>query len=238
MHWGSNTGSLNFTKRFELKEDYSYSAGSHQWKFGAEYARYISPEDVIANLGTWTFATDQFFDGSAAAIAALRNPTTFTASFPNVVRKLQNYWINGYGQDEWKPLSNLTLNLGVRYDLQYHSFNNQLDFTGRESLKQLVDPTTRHDNNNIGPRVGMAWDVRNDTKTLVRAAYGRFYQYLPQGGLRNELGHAAAEQHQHHEPDVSGSVRRPVASVVRHGDRRGRTSTSSTTRSTTCRATR
>jgi hypothetical protein len=188
MHWGSNTGSLNFTKRFELKEDYSYSAGSHQWKFGAEFARYVSPEDVISNLGTWTFSTDQFFDGTPASIAALRNPTTYTASFPNVVRELQNTWINGYGQDEWKPLSNLTLNVGVRYDLQYHSFNNQLDFTGREQLKQLVDPPSRHDNNNIGPRVGMAWDVRNDTKTLVRAAYGRFYQYLPQGGLRNELG--------------------------------------------------
>jgi outer membrane receptor protein involved in Fe transport len=188
MHWGSSTGSLNFTKRFELKEDYSYSAGSHQWKFGAEYARYISPEDVISNLGTWTFSTDQFFDGSAAAIAALRNPTTFTASFPNVVRELKNYWINGYGQDEWKPFTNLTVNLGVRYDLQYRSFNNQLNFAGREQLRQLIDPTTRHDNNNIGPRVGMAWDVRNDTRTLVRAAYGRFYQYLPQGGLRNELG--------------------------------------------------
>src|ERR1043166_3722866 len=188
MHWGSNTGSLNFTKRFELKEDYSYSAGSHQWKFGAEFARYVSPEDVISNLGTWTFSTDQFFDGTPASIAALRNPTTYTASFPNVVRELQNTWINGYGQDEWKPLSNLTLNVGVRYDLQYHSFNNQLDFTGREQLKQLVDPPSRHDNNNIGPRVGLAWDVRNDTKTLVRGAYGRFYQYLPQGGLRNELG--------------------------------------------------
>ena len=188
MHWGSNTGSLNFTKRFELKEDYSYSAGSHQWKFGAEFARYVSPEDVISNLGTWTFSTDQFFDGTPASIAALRNPTTYTASFPNVVRELQNTWINGYGQDEWKPLSNLTLNVGVRYDLQYHSFNNQLDFTGREQLKQLVDPPSRHDNNNIGPRVGLAWDVRSDTKTLVRGAYGRFYQYLPQGGLRNELG--------------------------------------------------
>ena len=188
MHWGSAASSLNFTKRFELKDDYSYSAGEHQWKFGAGYEQYISPEDVVANIGAWTFATDQFFDGSPAAIAALRSPVSFTASFPSTVRKLQNHWINGYAQDEWKPLSNLTLNLGVRYDAQYHSFNNQLDFTGREVLKQLVNPTTRHDNNNVGPRVGMAWDVRNDTKTLVRAAYGRFYQYLPQGGLRNELG--------------------------------------------------
>jgi hypothetical protein len=179
---------LNFTKRFELKEDFSYSAGSHQWKFGGEYARYISPEDVIANIGTWTFAGDQLFDGTAASIAALRAPTTFTAAFPNVVRELKNYWINGYAQDEWRPLSNLTVNAGVRYDLQYHSFNNQLNFAGRESLKQLIDPTQRRDNNNFGPRVGMAWDLRNDTRTLVRAAYGRFFQYLPQGGLRNELG--------------------------------------------------
>ena len=188
MHWGSATASLNFTNRFELKDDYSYSTGNHQWKVGFEYAQYISPEDVVANIGTWTFSADQFFDGSAAAIAALKNPTTFTASFPNVVRKLHNYWNNGYAQDEWKPHSNLTLNVGVRYDLQYHSFNNQLDFTGRDVLKQLVNPTTRHDNNNIGPRVGVAWDVANDGKHLVRAAYGRFYQYLPQGGLRNELG--------------------------------------------------
>src|SRR5258705_8343948 len=188
MHWGSSTANLNSPKRFEVKDVYPYSAGSSQLKFGAKYARYFSPEDVISNLGTWTFPADQFFDGTAASIAALRNPTTFTASFPNVVRELHNYWINGYGQDDGKPLSNLTLNLGVRYDLQYHSFNNQLNFTGRESLKQLVDPTSRHDNNNIGPRVGVAWDVRNDTKTLVRGAYGRFYQYLPQGGLRNELG--------------------------------------------------
>ena len=87
-----------------------------------------------------------------------------------------------------EALSNLTVNVGVRYDLQYHSFNNQLSFAGREQLQQLIDPSSRHDNNNIGPRVGMAWDVRKDTRTLVRAAYGRFYQYLPQGGLRNELG--------------------------------------------------
>jgi outer membrane receptor protein involved in Fe transport len=188
LRWGSAASSLNFTKRFEIKDDYSYSAGSHQWKFGFGYERYISPEDVVANIGTWTFAADQFFDGTPGAIAALRNPASFTASFPSTVRKLRNYWLNGYAQDEWKPISNLTLNLGLRYDTQYHSFNNQLDFTGREVLKQLINPTSRHDNNNVGPRVGLAWDVRNDTKTLLRAAYGRFYQYLPQGSLRNELG--------------------------------------------------
>ena len=186
FHWGSGSNSLNWTNRFEIKEDFSHVRGSHQFKFGGEYAQYISPEDVTGNRGTWTFAQDQFFDGSAASIASLRTPTLFTASFPNTVRKMQNYWINWYAQDEWKPWSNLTLNYGIRYDLQYRSFNNQLDLAGRESLSQFIDPDSRGDYNNFGPRVGFAWDVRENGQTVVRGAYGRFYQYLPQGSLRAE----------------------------------------------------
>jgi hypothetical protein len=184
--WGSSTSSLNHTNRFEIKEDFSHVVGPHQLKFGAEYAQYISPEDVISNRGTWTFGTDQFFDGSAASIARLTNARTFTASFPNTVRKMQNYWINWYAQDEWKPRNNLTLNVGLRYDLQYRSFNNQLDLAGRERLSEFIDPDSRGDYNNFGPRVGFAWDVRDNGQSVVRGAYGRFYQYLPQGSLRAE----------------------------------------------------
>jgi outer membrane receptor protein involved in Fe transport len=186
FHWGSSSNSLNHTNRFELKEDFSHVRGQHQLKFGGEYAQYISPEDVTGNRGTWTFSQDQFFDGSAASIAALRNPTLFTASFPHTERKMQNYWINWYAQDEWKPRNNLTLNVGLRYDLQYHSFNNQLDLTGRERLSEFIDPDSRGDYNNFGPRVGFAWDVNDNGQSVVRGAYGRFYQYLPQGSLRGE----------------------------------------------------
>ena len=186
FHWGSSSAGLNWTDRFELKEDFSHVRGQHQFKFGGEYAQYISPEDVAGNTGTWTFSQDQFFDGSDAAIRNLRAPTMFTASFPHTVRKMQNYWINWYAQDEWKPLNNLTLNFGLRYDLQYRSFNNQLDLAGRESLSQFIDPDSRGDYNNYGPRVGFAWDVKDNGASVVRGAYGRFYQYLPQGSLRGE----------------------------------------------------
>jgi hypothetical protein len=186
LTWGSTSSSLNHTNRFEIKEDFAHVMGAHQLKFGADYAQYISPEDVVANRGTWTFSQDQFFDGSAASIANLRNPVSFTASFPHTTRKMQNYWINWYVQDEWKPRSNLTLNYGLRHDIQHRSFNNQLELAGRESLRQFIDPESRGDYNNLGPRVGFSWDTRENGQTVVRGAYGRFYQYLPQGSLRPE----------------------------------------------------
>ncbi|MCH7823516.1 MAG: TonB-dependent receptor, partial [Acidobacteria bacterium] len=70
----------------------------------------------------------------------------------------QTYVLGLFFQDDWQPIPNLTLNLGVRWDW--------------ESI-------TEGDYNNIGPRLGFAWDPRGDGKTTVRAGAGRFYsRYL------------------------------------------------------------
>ena len=82
---------------------------------------------------------------------------------------------------------NLTVELGFRYDNQYKSFNNHLDLTPVPRLAELIDPASRGDSNNFGPRLGFAWDLRNDGRSVVRGAYGRFYQYIMQGGVRPEL---------------------------------------------------
>jgi hypothetical protein len=186
MHWGSTSASIQWTNRFEIKDDFTLSRGAHQLKFGGAHERFISPEDSPPNVGTWTFATDQFFDGTAAAIARLTAPRTFTASFPANARRLEQYWFNAYFQDEWRPNSQLTVNFGARYDIQYHSLNYHYDFTGRERLRELIDPHTRTgEPDNFGPRIGVAWDP-NQGRSLVRAAYGRFYQYISGGSLRNE----------------------------------------------------
>jgi hypothetical protein len=187
LNWGSNAWSMNWTDRWEIRDDLSLTRGNHELKFGGAYIDLHSPEEQSNNIGTWTFAADQFFDGSAAAIANLRNPTQFTASFPPLLRELQNHWIQGYVQDEWRARPSVTVSLGLRYDNQYKSFNNHLDLTPVPRLRELIDPAVRGDHNNFGPRAGVAWDLRNDGRSVVRGAYGVYYQYVMQGGLRPEL---------------------------------------------------
>ena len=80
--------------------------GTHSLKFGGAYVRLFSPEEQGVNLGTWVFDRDQFFDGSRAAMANLRSPIQFTASFPPLPRNLENHWIQGYVADQWRVRSN------------------------------------------------------------------------------------------------------------------------------------
>jgi outer membrane receptor protein involved in Fe transport len=187
LNWGSNGWSMNYTHRWEVRDDFSLHLGNHDLKFGGAYVDLHSPEEQSNNIGTWTFDRDQFFDGSAAAMANLRNPIQFQATFPPLLRELKNHWIQGYVQDEWRVRPSVTLSLGLRYDNQYKSFNNHLDLTPVPRLRELIDPTKRGDHNNVGPRAGIAWDLRNDGRSVLRGAYGVYYQYVMQGGLRPEL---------------------------------------------------
>jgi hypothetical protein len=185
--WGSNALSMGWTDRQEYRDDFSITAGSHQLKAGGAFVRLYSPEEQGVNLGTWVFDRDQFFDGTAASMRNLRAPIQFTASFPPLPRNLQNHWIQGYVADQWRVRPNVTVDLGLRYDNQYRSFNNHISLAGRERLGQLINPDSRGDNNNVAPRLGVAWDVNGNGRSVVRAAYGWYYQYVMQNQLRNEL---------------------------------------------------
>ena len=187
LTWGSTGYSNNNTARWDMSDDLTVNAGDHTLKGGGAFLRFRSNEESAHNIGTWTFGQDQFFDGSAAAIRNLRNPIQFTASFPPLPRHLQADWIQSYVQDEWKVLSNLTLDIGLRYEKLYRAFNNHITLDGRERLRELINPASRHDNNNFGPRFGFAWDVRGDNRTVVRVATGKYYGNVFAATLRNEV---------------------------------------------------
>ncbi|MEO7274483.1 MAG: TonB-dependent receptor [Vicinamibacterales bacterium] len=93
--------------------------------------------------------------------------------------------------DAWKATSNLTINMGLRYE-NYGTFKDSDDTlrnlvlgnggTYAEQLASarvdLVDQFFPTDNNNLGPRLGFAWDPKGDGKMAVRGGYGLSYDRL------------------------------------------------------------
>lgn len=183
LSWGSSAGRVQKEWWWEFRNDFSITAdwqGSHALKFGVASVRGPDTDDSLGNpLGTWTFATDQPFNPKdPSTIANLRDPIQFTASFPPTFQDLPNNWFQVYVHDEWRPRSNLTLNLGLRYDLQYGAFNQDLDPAQFPRLIPFIDPKSRGDHNNVQPRAGFAWDLHNDGRSLLRGGYGLYYRYL------------------------------------------------------------
>jgi hypothetical protein len=89
--------------------------------------------------------------------------------------------ISWYAQDDWKVTSRFTLNLGVRYDvdLGFVDSNNQTNNRTFRFFQIIGHPlgqrVAEDDKNNFSPRIGFAWDVRCDGRSVVRGGYGLYY---------------------------------------------------------------
>ena len=128
--------------------------GQHSFKAGAAYSKNAAlPQGTAANfIGTAAFPGNVPFNQA--------DPTTYPWRFSVTMGQFDfteiDHRASGYIQDKWEISRKLTLNLGVRYDWQ------------------KATPET-HDA--IGPRVGVAYDLFGDGKTLVRGGFGKVYQY-------------------------------------------------------------
>jgi Carboxypeptidase regulatory-like domain/TonB dependent receptor-like, beta-barrel len=147
----------------------SYLHGNHSFMFGGEILELTSTNNVTANTkGPLRFSgLTQFFEGNP-------NRAQFTAG--NLLRHLTSQGYALFLQDDWRATSRLTLNLGVRYELN-------TVVKERDNLIGNFDPTLgpiqvgtggltspyNGDHNNFSPRVGFAWDVRGNGKTVIRA---------------------------------------------------------------------
>ena len=185
--WPCRTGTM--TTFTEAQETLTISAGSHNWKMGGSIQYFPTHEWAASNPGTWTFGRDQFFDplNPGFSFNSLTAPTQFTAAFPNVYRDIVSHTYAAYVADEWKPLSGVTFNLGLRYDIQTGVWDEH--HTQAEYPRPLpyVDFASRGDKNNLGPRAGVAWDVRNNGRSVVRGGYGLVYTNITNATQGNEI---------------------------------------------------
>ena len=77
----------------------------------------------------------------------------------------------GFVEDDWKVLPNLTLNLGVRYEIQLIPQPPKPNLA--TPLTTLYSSTINIDKNNFAPRIGLAWEPRKGM--VLRTGYGMFY---------------------------------------------------------------
>ena len=128
--------------------------------------------------------------------------------FGDPVSRLGNKPIAFFAQDSWKIRPNFTLNYGVRYDLELTEQIATLPF--RDPLSGInlsagdilaaqdalnVQQGFPRDKNNWAPRIAVAWDIHNNAKTVVRAAYGLFYDHpLLAIGFNSDIADAVQQQ--------------------------------------------
>src|SRR5258706_3145207 len=192
LSWGTSGNFYTWQLSRELRDDLSITTGRHTWKFGGGAQKLAVWGDNRKSLCTCTFSIDQPFaptelSSFVPVAGSLRQFST--GNLVNLPTYTPNVLSNVYVEDEWKPGAGVTLNLGLRYDYQFYAFNQGMSLDAKDpkgsvifpttgtptSLAPLVDFSHRGDKNNFGPRVGFAWDVRQDSKTVVRADYGIYY---------------------------------------------------------------
>ena len=175
-------------KRFQLGESLSWILGSHTLKFGASWRPdYYSVEEKLWFGGDWeftdgTFTIEQIAGPQFASLLDTFNqsqgykaggpPSTnltavqaFLAGTPTLLLQADSnsndrwsgwtHLFGAYVQDSWKASSRLNLDYGLRFDYDH-------------------EPNPVPASFRISPRIGLAWDVLGDHKTVVRAAGGLF----------------------------------------------------------------
>jgi hypothetical protein len=181
--YGNNYDYISPESRWGIRDTYSMTFSKHNVKVGGEYnyMPYVSEDalNLAAAGGSYRFTVDQPFDpNDPASIAALTGASTFSATSNATTVSHPSHYYVGFVQDDWRVRSNLTINLGLRYERLYGSANEDLDPNAFPVPLPFVDVSQRGDKNNFGPRAGAAWDVNGTGDTVVRAAYGVYYGHI------------------------------------------------------------
>jgi hypothetical protein len=201
---GGAGGSRTDTDVQQIRDDVTLLAATHALKFGANF-NYL-PRLGIQNANEH-FATLTFFDDPSVILNNTngRYPQGFQT--PGIVRTWQQAnggAVDGAGswaesrknvrqfmtwfQDDWRVAPRLTLNMGVRYDLDINMLDQQHNATNATALAlQAIGnpygqlPGTPH--RDVSPRVGFAYDLSGTGRRVLRGGYGLYFDQINQNAI-------------------------------------------------------
>lgn len=183
----SNLPQSFINKYFQFLDNFSLVAGGHTIKFGGELLDTITTGEAFFNgRGIYTFQALPASLGTSNALTNFRlgRAATFTRAQGDFARRFQNYDLSLYVQDDWKLRSNLTLNMGLRYEVQFAP--NITAVTNGAKAFAAFDPATKQftdyksDTDNFSPVIGFAWDPFGKGKTSLRGGYRLAYDRIVQ----------------------------------------------------------
>jgi hypothetical protein len=214
-----NTFQPNTT--YMVSDVFSKSQGKHTWKFGGEFRYLQVNERNFANPnGGFTF--DGTVTGIDFADFLLGATSTTSAPYTQAAEQFldsRTRYGGAFAQDTWKVKSNLTLNLGLRWEVSMPWYDTQgkiqtfvpgeqstvfplapagLVFPGDPGIPKTLAPTKY---NNFGPRLGLAYSpgfsdgvlgkiFGGPGKSSIRAAYGLYYTSVEDLNLFFEVADA------------------------------------------------
>lgn len=205
--------------RYQFADNLTWVAGDHSFKFGGDlnFVRIPSALFELNFAGLFNFgdfaASNLGFPASAPAFTPVQSyglglPSIYVQGFGNPISQIKNTPIAFFAQDSWRATKRLTLNYGIRYDLELTetitpvAFQDPLSGISLSSADILaaqdavgVQQGIPRDTNNWAPRFGFAYDVFGNGKTVIRGAFGLFYDHpLLAVAFNSDIADAAQQQ--------------------------------------------
>ena len=178
----------------QVTDQVSYVTGKHAMKFGFELHRNQVTNAAYGNArGSITFLGGVVSPGPPPAsnpVVLSSQLEDFFAGTPfkssvevgNPTLNLHNWQYAGFLQDDWRVTKNLTFNYGVRYEFssvpkETHNLLGNFDPNlGMVQVGHQIGSLYNSDRKNFGPRMGFAWDLTGNGRTVIRAGGGLMYE--------------------------------------------------------------
>ena len=182
-------------QRYQFTDNFSWTIGRHNMKFGGDLnylpldATFTVNYGGVYDFGTFSApalgfvnpgpgALPNFPDLSAVQAYGAGLPGDLVQGLGSPSDSFRNLPIGVFFQDSWRVSPHVTLNYGVRYDVEIPPKFKQPQGLALPAYNLLgLQKGIQTDKNNIQPRIGVAWDPKGDGKMVVRASYGMFYDH-------------------------------------------------------------